>query len=116
MIAIVWEFVVKDEAMAAFERAYGPDGDWAALFRRHPGYRGTSLLRDTQAPARFLTIDRWDDAATFERMQAAAREEYARLDARFAEMTLSERRLGVFVASFGGAGADGGRHEEDHRR
>jgi len=34
MIAIVWEFIVKEEAVSAFQRAYGPDGEWAALFRQ----------------------------------------------------------------------------------
>jgi heme-degrading monooxygenase HmoA len=97
MIAIVWEFVVKEEAIAAFERAYGPDGEWAAFFRRHPGYEGTVLLRDVTARRRFLTIDRWASQSQLDRMRDASGHEYARLDARFAELTLSERELGVFV-------------------
>jgi hypothetical protein len=32
MIAIVWEFIVKEEAVSAFLRAYGPGGEWAGLF------------------------------------------------------------------------------------
>ena len=86
MIAIVWEFIVKDEAVSAFQLAYGPDGDWAALFRQHPGYEGTTLLQDATARGRFLTIDRWES------------EEYSRLDAMFGELTVSERKLGVFVS------------------
>ena len=96
MIAIVWEFVVKDEAIEAFRRAYGPAGEWVALFRRHPGYEGTRLLQDTAAPARFLTIDRWQSEARFERMRRESGPEYARLDARFGELTISERRIGTF--------------------
>jgi len=47
MLAIVWEFVVKEECIPAFRRACGPTGDWSALFRQHPGYEGTTLLQDS---------------------------------------------------------------------
>jgi heme-degrading monooxygenase HmoA len=98
MIAIVWEFLVREEALATFRRAYGPDGDWAALFRRHPGYRGTTLLQDRTQRTRFLTVDHWDDAAHFEAMQQASASEYSSLDERFGALTLSERALGEFEA------------------
>jgi hypothetical protein len=96
MIQIVWEFVVKEGSVAAFRRAYGPDGDWSVLFGRHPGYHGTTLLQDTAQGTRFLTIDRWVDSAAFDAMRRDSREDYARLDALFGALTLSERELGVF--------------------
>jgi quinol monooxygenase YgiN len=98
MIAIVWEFIVKDEDVSAFQRAYGPDGDWAALFRQHPGYEGTTLLQDAAARGRFLTIDRWESEALFDQMHHTSQQEYSRLDAMFGELTVSERKLGVFVS------------------
>jgi heme-degrading monooxygenase HmoA len=97
MIAIVWEFTVKTEALPAFRQAYGPSGDWAALFRRHAGYQGTTLLQDTNEERRFLTIDVWEDEGAFDRMHDSAQREYARLDARFEGLTLTERKLGVFA-------------------
>jgi len=30
----VWEYIVPPNNSEAFQRAYGPDGDWAQLFRR----------------------------------------------------------------------------------
>jgi hypothetical protein len=33
-------------ALWEFESRYGPEGDWAQLFRRAPGYHGSELLRD----------------------------------------------------------------------
>ncbi len=57
MVEIVWEFVVKEEARGQFELAYGPGGAWSKLFARYPGFRGTTLLRDTENPRRYLTID-----------------------------------------------------------
>jgi heme-degrading monooxygenase HmoA len=98
MIAIVWEFIVEDEAVPEFQRAYGPDGDWAVLFRKHPGYEGTSLLQDVGARGRFLTIDRWETEAQFDQMHETSQREYSRLDAMFEKLTVSERKVGVFRA------------------
>jgi hypothetical protein len=98
MIAIVWEFIVKEETVAEFQRAYGPDGDWAVLFRRYTGYAGTTLLQDAELRTRFLTIDRWESEALFDRMLGESRQEYLRLDSAFSELTVSERKLGVFRA------------------
>jgi heme-degrading monooxygenase HmoA len=63
MVEIVWEFVVKEEARGQFELAYGPGGAWSKLFARCPGFRGTTVLRDTKNPRRYLTIDLWETGA-----------------------------------------------------
>jgi hypothetical protein len=99
MIQVVWEFVVKEEAQEQFERAYGPGGEWSRLFARHPGFHGTTLLRDTAHPRRYLTIDSWETWTHRERMLAQAGAEYSALDAAFAEWTESEAEVGVFVVS-----------------
>ena len=96
MIEIVWEFVVKQDAVDRFVDIYGADGQWASLFRRHHGYEGTTLLRDVASELRFVTIDRWDGDADFERMRRGAADEYARLDQECADLTVSERPLGTF--------------------
>lgn len=96
MVGIVWEFIVKNEAVAEFRHAYGPDGEWVALFRRYPGYAGTSLLQDTVIPGRFLTVDRWETEALYEQMLSATKEDYARLDQSFSKLTVSERKLGAW--------------------
>jgi heme-degrading monooxygenase HmoA len=98
MIAIVWEFAVKPDAIPAFQRVYGPSGDWAALFRQYPGYEGTTLLQDSTRHTRFLTIDHWKDSALFEQMRLNSQHEYSRLDGMCADLTESERELGVFNA------------------
>jgi heme-degrading monooxygenase HmoA len=97
MIQVVWEFVVRPEAVAAFERVYGPDGDWARLFARHDGYRGTALLRDALRPQRYLTVDSWDSIDQRTAMLASAREEYERIDRECEPLTESERELGTFT-------------------
>ena len=96
MVVIVWEFRVKAEARAAFERAYGSDGDWARLFRRAAGYLGTELLRDAADSARYLTIDRWSSPAAFDDFRRDFAQEYEETDRRCAELTESETRVGIF--------------------
>lgn len=97
MVGIVWEFIVRDEAVTEFRRGYGPDGEWAALFRQYPGYAGTSLLQDTVKPGRFITIDRWESEALYDQMLQSTREEYSRLDKMFEALTVSERKLGAWT-------------------
>jgi len=96
MVEIVWECVVKDEVRGQFELAYGPGGALSQLFGRCPGFRGTTLLRDTQNPRRYLTIDFWDTAAQREQALAESAAEYADLEAAFAEWTESRTEVGVF--------------------
>jgi heme-degrading monooxygenase HmoA len=96
MIEIIWEFVVKEEARGQFELAYGPGGAWSKLFARCPGFRGTTLLRDTKNPQRYLTIDLWDTAAQREQVLAERKPEYANLDAAFADWTESKTEVGIF--------------------
>lgn len=97
MIVIVWEFRVQPDRAADFERAYGPEGDWARLFRRSPAYRGTELLRDPQDPERYLTLDRWEDASDFEAFKARNGDGYRALDAICEPLCSDERLVGRFA-------------------
>ena len=97
MVHIVWEFLVRADRLPEFERHYsGVDGPWAQLFARGPGFRGTLLLRNTEDPRYFLTIDSWDSAVAQVRMREQLHDEYSRLDQACEDLTESERRVGVF--------------------
>ena len=96
MIEIVSEFVVKEEAQGLFELAYGPGAAWSKLFARCQGFHGTTLLRDTKNPRRYLTIDFWDTEDQREQMLGERRAEFADLDARFSEWTESRTEVGTF--------------------
>ena len=96
MIEIVWEFVVKEEARAQFELAYGPGGAWSKLFARCPGFRGTTLLRDAKNPRRYLTIDLWKTGAQQEQALAERKAEYSDLEAALGEWTESKTEVGTF--------------------
>jgi quinol monooxygenase YgiN len=95
----VWEFRVTPECVADFERAYGPDGGWARLFRRAEGCLRTELLCDFGDPCRFITLDNWRSRADYERFQATFAAEYAALDAACAAYAIDERLIGHFAAT-----------------
>jgi len=101
----VWEFFVAAERAAEFERLYGPAGEWVALFRRAPGYVGSTLQRDRANPQRYVTIDSWQTAGAWERFRTEHAAEFETLDARGRALTVGERELGSFDAV--DAGADG---------
>jgi len=94
VIALVFSYEVRDAA--AFESAYGADGEWAQFFAQGAGYIGTELLRDVEHPSRYLVVDRWDSAASYNAFATAQREEYVRRvdDTRF--LYDQELRLGTF--------------------
>ena len=92
MIAILWTYEVRPEAVEAFESAYGPAGGWAILFGRAEGYRGTELLRGPGNA--YLTVDRWRSRSDFDSFMADFRGDYEAMDRSTQALTLAERRLG----------------------
>jgi len=96
MIKIVWAFRVRAAAEKEFVAAYGPHGDWARLFAKAPGYRGTQLLQDTGQTQRYVTVDSWDSISGFDQFKRAHQREYSALDARFEAFTEAEEKIGVF--------------------
>jgi 8-oxo-dGTP diphosphatase len=90
---LVWEFRAAEGREAAFEVAYGPEGDWARFFRQDPAYLGTELLRGRDG--RYVTLDRWRSKAAFEAFRAARREAYADLDRRMERLTGHEAPIGA---------------------
>ena len=97
MFVVIWEFVVRPERLDEFRRAYGPDGDWAGMFRRCEGYIETELLGDTEQPDRFITIDYWRHPEHHVAGIAQLGADYQALDERCAGYSISERRIGNLV-------------------
>lgn len=95
---VVWEFQVKPEHLAEFERHYAPDGSWAKLFREDPAYKETILLRDPKVSGRYLTTDVWQSENSYQAFQERSRERYRELDAAFAAYTIDEKLVGHFEA------------------
>ena len=97
MFVVVWQFEIAEEKIAAFEAAYGPDGDWAKLFRNSPEYRGTELLRDAYVSASYLTIDRWTSEEAFRAFRKNHDAEYEQLDRACDALTQKEARVGAYT-------------------
>ena len=91
MFVAAWRFTTSDPA--AFEHHYAPDGTWAQLFRRAPGYVRTDLLTDGTA---YVTLDWWTSRDAYDAFRSAHAEDYARLDRECESLTLSEESLGSF--------------------
>lgn len=93
----IWEYTVSPEHVADFEQAYGPKGDWVALFKRARGYLRTELHRDRNVPNRYVTIDYWDSLAAWEAFRAAFSAEFEAIDARCESFTREEHEIGRFT-------------------
>jgi heme-degrading monooxygenase HmoA len=95
---VLWQFRPLVGQESEFKRAYGPSGEWAQLFRQGDGYLGTELLRRSDDPREYLTLDRWASRAAYEAFRARWSNEYRRLDYRLEELTEEEVFLGTFEA------------------
>jgi len=98
MYVVLWRFRPLVGRESEFERAYGPSGQWAQLFRRGDGYLGTELLRRSDDSREYLTLDRWSSRAAYEAFRVRWSSEYRRLDLRLEELTEEEAPFGAFKA------------------
>ncbi len=94
MIALVFRYEVLEAE--EFERAFGPEGDWAKFFRQGRGYIGTELLRDVDEPDRYLVIDRWESADAYNAFLAEHGDEYMRRADESRFHYVQELRFGTF--------------------
>ena len=97
MFVVIWEYEVRPGAEPAFEALYGAQGGWVRLFGEFPGYVGTELLKD-ERPGVYLSLDRWRSETDYAAFLQAARPRYAELDAEGDALSLSERRIGRYLA------------------
>jgi hypothetical protein len=98
MIAVVWQFSVKEGMESAFEELYGASGDWTALSRRSRSYLGSSFLRDAVEPNKYLVIEYWGEMLVYERHQEDFSDEIERLERRRTELLESGGPTGIFHA------------------
>ncbi len=92
----LWEFHVHPECQSEFERRYGTEGSWVALFRQAPGYIETLLLRDRSQTLRYVTIDRWDSLEAYRAFRSEFSRQYEELDRLCNGLTKHEASLGEF--------------------
>ena len=94
---VIWEFEVKPGKEKLFEQIYGPEGDWAQLFRQGQGYCGTKLSCDFDEPCRYVTLDFWESQVDYETFKLQHAAEYKAIDQKCEALTEKEREIGKFV-------------------
>jgi len=96
MFCYVWEYRVPADRVDGFLSGYGPGGEWDRFFGDSPDWIRTELLRDAEDPLRYVTIDYWTSRASCLEWRERHRERFDAIDARFENVTLSERHIGDF--------------------
>jgi heme-degrading monooxygenase HmoA len=93
-LVVIWEFYALPGCETRFERVYGPEGEWAQLFKSGVGYVGSELNRDCNVPRRYVTLDFWSSRAAYDKFREANLPEYELLDQRCQPLTERETELG----------------------
>lgn len=100
MITILWEYQVKADRIAEFEKIYASNGDWAELFKKSKGFLGTKLFHSLEHPQLFTTIDQWESIKDYKAFLSQWKEEYEKLDKECEGLTEHESCLGTFGIGF----------------
>jgi hypothetical protein len=98
MIAIMWQFDVKDGREADFEVLYGVEGEWTTLSRHSRSYLGTSFLRDQNLSSRYIVIEYWSEMIVYEQHKAYRSDAITSLEEKRTSLVESVTPLGIFSA------------------
>lgn len=98
MIAIMWQFDVKNGRETEFEQLYGVDGEWTAMNRHTRSYLGSSFLHDQNRSSRYIVIEYWSEMIVYEQHRTFRSAAVASLEERSRTLVESVEPLGVFTA------------------
>ena len=98
MIAVMWQFDVKDGHEEEFEKLYGADGDWTALNRQTRSYLGSSFLRDHGQSSRYVLIEYWSEMLVYEQHRASRSAVIEAIETRRAGLVDAMEPLGIYSA------------------
>jgi heme-degrading monooxygenase HmoA len=98
VIAVVWQFDVREGKEDEFERFYGADGAWTAISRRSRSFLGSSFLKDLAQPERYVVVEYWSEMLVYERHHADFADEVVELEQQRDALVSLMRPLGLFNA------------------
>jgi quinol monooxygenase YgiN len=98
MIAIMWQFDVKDGRETEFEELYGADGEWTTMNRLSRSYLGSSFLRDQNRSSRYMVIEYWSEMLVYEQHRAFKSDAVNSFEARTRALVDAVEPMGVFSA------------------
>jgi hypothetical protein len=97
MIAIMWQFEVKQERKVEFEQLYGVEGEWTAMNRLSRSYLGTSFLHDQNRPSKYILIEYWSEMLVYEQYRTYQADAITSLEQRSQALVDSVEPLGIFT-------------------
>lgn len=98
MVAIMWQFAVKNGRETEFEQLLGTDGEWNVINRRTRSFLGSSFLRDQNSSSRYIVIEYWSEMIVYEQHRAYRSDAIDSLERRRDQLVDSVEPLGVFTA------------------
>ena len=98
MIAIMWQFDVKNGRETEFEQLYGVEGEWTAINRHTRSYLGSSFLHDQNRSSRYIVIEYWSEMIVYEQHRTYRSADIASFEARRTAVVESIEPLGIFTA------------------
>jgi hypothetical protein len=98
VVAVVWQFTIRENTAEDFEQFYGADGDWTKLSRKSRSFLGSSFLKDIAVPTRYLLVEYWSEMVVYEKHVADFDAQIKALDDRREEFGFSVESLGLFSA------------------
>jgi len=98
MIAIMWQFDVKNGRETEFEQLYGVDGEWTTMNRHTRSYLGSSFLRDQNRSSRYILIEYWSEMIVYEQHRVYRSDTIVSLEGRRNTFVESVEPLGIFTA------------------
>jgi hypothetical protein len=98
VVAVVWQFDIRPETAADFERLYGADGEWTKLSRRSRSFLGSSFLRDIGSDSRYLLVEYWGEMVVYEKHLADFSDELHLLEKERERLVERIETVGVFTA------------------
>ena len=97
MIAVVWQFDVREGRQQEFERFYGAGGPWTALSRRSRSFLGSSFLKALAQPDRYIVIEYWSEMVVYERHRKSVLTDMHTLEERRGALCDTVVPLGIFT-------------------
>ena len=96
MIQIIWEYKVKPEKRAEFEKAYGREGQWVQFFKKSKAYKKTELVVKDLENLHYMTIDTWKSLEKYEDFFKNNLKEFSKLNKQFEKFIIEENEIGIF--------------------
>jgi hypothetical protein len=98
MIAIMWQFEVKQGREHDFEALYGVEGEWTTMNRQTRSYLGSSFLRDQNQSSRYILIEYWSEMLVYEQHRSYRSPARLAFEERRKTVIESVEPLGIFTA------------------